>query len=39
MGIAMCKRSNIATYVKVNALQANAQPFFFPVTITVGHFL
>ena len=35
----MCKRSTSATYLKVNALQDNAQPFVFPVTITVGQFL
>ena len=35
----MCKRSKVHTYLKVNALQANAQSFFFPFTIAVGHFL
>ena len=35
----MCKRYSIGTYLRVNALQDNAQPFFFPETITVGHFL
>ena len=38
-GSAMCKRSTSATYLKVNALQDNAQPFVFPVTIIVGQFL
>lgn len=35
----MCKRYFVGTYLKVNALQDNAQPFFFSETITVGHFL
>ena len=36
---AMCKRSTSATYLKVNALQDNAQLCVFTVTITVGQFL
>lgn len=40
MGIAMCKRSTVDTYLKVNALHDdNAQSFFFPSTIVVGHYL
>ncbi len=35
----MCKRSTDGTYLKVNALPADAQTFFLPFTITVGHFL
>ena len=35
----MCKRSTSATYLKVNALQDNAQLCVFTVTITVGQFL
>ena len=35
----MCKRSIVHTYLKVNALQDNAQSFFFPFTIAVDHFL
>ena len=35
----MCKRSNIGTCMKMNALQDNAQPLFFPITNIVGHFL
>ena len=35
----MCKRVYVDTYLKVNALQDNAQPFFFPISITVGHLL
>ena len=36
----MCKRSFVDTYLKVNALQDNAQPFVFPfTTIVVDHFL
>lgn len=35
----MCKRYFVGTYLKVNALQDNAQTFFFSETITVGHFL
>ena len=35
----MCKRSNIGTCMKMNALQDNAQSFVFPITIIVGHFL
>ena len=35
----MCKRYCVGTYLKVNALQDNAQLFFFSETITVGHFL
>ena len=36
----MCKRSNIGTCMKMNALQEdNAQPLFFPITNIVGHFL
>ena len=36
----MCKRSIVHTYLKVNALHDNAQPFVFLFnTITVGHFL
>ena len=38
MGIAMCKRSTVDTYLKVNALHYdNAQSFVFPFTIVVGH--
>ena len=39
MGKVMCKRSNVGTYLRVNALQDNAQPCFSPLTITVGHSL
>ena len=39
MGSTMCKRHNVGTYLKLNALQDNAQPFVFPVTIIVGQFL
>ena len=39
MDIAMCKQSYAGTYLKVNALPVDAQPCFFPFTITVGHFL
>ena len=36
----MCKRLIVDTYLKVNALHDdNAHTFFFPVTITVGHYL
>ena len=36
----MCKRSTVDTYLKVNALQSyNAQTFFSPLTIAVGHYL
>lgn len=36
----MCKRSMVHTYLKVNALQDNAQSFVSPLhTIAVGHFL
>ena len=35
----MCKRNFVGTYLNVNALHDNAQPFFFPFTIAVGHFL
>ncbi len=35
----MCKRAYSDTYLKVNALQDNAQSFCFPITITVGHVL
>lgn len=35
----MCKRAYSYTYLKVNALQADAQPFVFPFTIAVGHCL
>ena len=35
----MCKRSNIGTYLRVNALPDNAQTLVFPFTITVGHCL
>ena len=35
----MCKRAYIDTYLRVNALQDNAQSFVFPITIAVGHFL
>ena len=35
----MCKRTNVDTYLRVNALQADAQSFVFPITIAVGHFL
>ena len=35
----MCKRSTIGTYLKVNALPDNAQPFVFLFTTTVDHFL
>ena len=35
----MCKRAYSYTYLKVNALQDNAQLCVFPVTITVGQFL
>ena len=35
----MCKRVYVDTYLRVNALQDNAQSFFFPITITVGHYL
>ena len=35
----MCKRPDFGTYLNMNALQDNAQSFFFPVTIVVGHFL
>ena len=35
----MCKRAYIGTYLRVNALQDNAQSFVFPITITVGHYL
>ena len=38
-GKIMCKRAYVDTYLRVNALQADAQSFFFPFTITVGHFL
>ena len=39
-GNAMFKRVEVATYLNVNALQDNAQPFVFSFdTITVGHFL
>ena len=36
---AMCKRSTVDTYLKVNALHDNAQPCVFPFTIIVGHIL
>ena len=39
MGNTMCKRHNVGTYLKLNALQDNAQSFVFPITIAVGHFL
>ena len=40
MGISMCKRSTVDTYLKVNALHYdNAQSFFFPLTKIVGHYL
>ena len=35
----MCKRTNVATYLTMNALQDNAQLPFSLETITVGHFL
>ena len=35
----MCKRSTIGTYLRVNALQDNAQSLVFPFTVVVGHFL
>ena len=35
----MCKRSTVGTYLRVNALQDDAQSFVFPYTIAVGHFL
>ena len=36
----MCKRSTVGTYMRVNALQDNAQASVFPfITIAVGHFL
>ena len=38
-GKIMCKRAYVGTYLNMNALQANAQSFFFPITIAVGHFL
>ena len=38
-GKIMCKRSTTGTYLRVNALDNNAQSFFFPFTIAVGHFL
>ena len=39
-GKIMCKRTYVDTYLKVSALQDNAQSFVFPFhTITVGHFL
>ena len=39
MGSTMCKRHNVGTYLKLNALQDNAQPCFSYLTITVDHFL
>ena len=39
MGNTMCKRHNVGTYLRQNALQDNAQSFVFPITITVGHLL
>ena len=40
MGNTMCKRHNVGTYLKLNALQDNAQSFVSPIiNITVGHFL
>ena len=39
MGNNMCKQAASGTYLNVNALPVNAQPCFFPLTITVGHFL
>ena len=35
----MCKRSYVDTYLRVNALQDNAQPGFSLLTITVDHSL
>ena len=35
----MYKRTNIGTYLCVNALPDNAQVFYFSQTIAVGHFL
>ena len=36
----MCKRSTVGTYMKVNALQDNAQASVFSfITIPVGHVL
>ena len=39
MGNAMCRQTSVATYLTLNALHDNAQPFFFAFTIAVGHFL
>ena len=40
MGNTMCKRHNVGTYLRHNALQDNAQSFVSPfITIVVGHFL
>ena len=38
-GKAMCKRSTIGTYLRVNALQNNAQSFFSLEYMFVGHYL
>ena len=38
-GKIMCKRTEFATYLMMNALHDNAQSFFFPITIAVGHYL
>ena len=35
----MCKRPNVETYLKVNALQDDARAFVFLETMIVGHFL
>ena len=35
----MCKRRQIGTYLKVNALPDDACDFVFPFTVTVGHCL
>lgn len=35
----MCKRLNIDTYLRVNALVNNAQTFVLSFSITVGHSL
>ena len=35
----MCRRSQIGTYLNVNALYNNAQSFVFPYDITVDHSL
>ncbi len=35
----MCKRTDICTYLSVNALQADAQSDVFPFSIVFDHFL